>query len=160
MRGLVEQGGYGTWMQTVDTDVIRAHNEKHEDKIDEKAFERGEIVLGLGSYDDGVKKGMELTLKNSSGDSITPTVGGSLFYEDIDYMISVGHPMGTPEIIFVNDKFMDSFDKKAPAAVVSFNVDSKYSDQVAKKVEMLSEDLAGATYTLYDNCLLYTSRCV
>lgn len=150
MRGLVEQGEYGTWLHTVDTDVIRAHNEKHEDKIDEKAFERGEIVLGLGSYDDGVKKGMELTLKNSSGDSITPTVGGSLFYEDIDYMISVGHPMGTPEIIFVSDKFMDSFDKNAPAAVVSFNVDSKYSDQVAKKVELLSEDLAGATYTLYD----------
>lgn len=146
MRGVAEQGQYGAWISTLDEKYVESYNEKHDKKIDVKAFKDGKTVIALGDND---LNGSKLTFVSGEGRRVVAEIGGAMDYEDVDYVSSVSMVVGMPGMIMVSDNFVKQLDCDTCISTVTFDADEELEPQVKSQVEELCDEyLAGATYEL------------
>lgn len=146
MQGLVDDGEFGAWVQTIDSDCVKEYNKNHKEQIDLQSFEDGKTVIYLG---DGDYRGTELTFVDNSGKKSKVGIDGMFTYSDIDYIADVEMTMGMPNIIFVSETFMDNLEIDSSIFSITFNADNNKLTQTENEVRELAKTLTNATYNLY-----------
>lgn len=146
MRMTAEEGEYGAWLQTLDSEYIEKYNKTHENQINLKDFEDGKTVIALGNSN---YIGTELTFIDSSNKRSTVRIDGIFEYKDLDYVINPGIICGTPGVIFVSNNFIKNIQGDFSVFSVVFNVSKNNLQQAEAKVKELAGTLTAAEYNLY-----------
>ncbi len=147
MRGFADEGQYGTWLQSIDSELVEEYNKTHDKKIDLEAFESGNAVIAL---DEESYVGNSLTFIDKDNHKITAEIAGMFMVEDTDgYRMRTSFIGGMPELFFVHENFLKNHNFGEGIYSVIIDVEKGREDIIGSELAGLTQMIQGDSYKLY-----------
>lgn len=148
MSDLSKKGELNLWVTAIDDSYVKQYNKTHEDQIDLKAFQRGEIAI-IG-YDNGnaYKKmiGSEISLKASDSPNAKRIMVGGVFDNEYYDLSRQAHTVGIMESIFVSKNFIKELSPSPIVNEIIINAEKDAEPYVKAQITALNKTLANQSF--------------
>lgn len=144
-------GQYGSWVQTIDTSVVKKYNKTHENKVNIEDFENGTAVIML-MLEDGSGIGATPTFYDDSGNKFKTEIAGTISLNEVESNSLPGggsYIMGMPAVIYASENFFKQLQCNENIFTIAIDIDDSLEKEITSEIEELCNSLRGATYHLY-----------
>lgn len=147
MRSFADKGEYGTWVQSVDSDLLKEYNKTHDKKIDIDKFESGNAIISLEaeSY-----VGHSVTFIDKDNNKVSVEIAGMFEYGDTDgYIAASSFIGGMPKLFLVHENFFKNHNFSEMVYSVIIDGEKGKESEIALELDGLSKMIKGDSYKLY-----------